>query len=77
MFTSSSTGQPKGAVIPHQGVLSLMRWVRDNICDAVVSRFSNINPLHFDNAVYDLYGALANGATLVPVETAAQTNPAR
>ena len=43
----------------------------------MVSRFSNINPLHFDNAVYDLYGGLANGATLVPVETAAQTNPAR
>ena len=77
MFTSGSTGQPKSAVIPHQGVLSLMRWVPDNICDAVVSRFSNINPLHFDNAVYDLYGGLANGATLVPVETVAQTNPAR
>jgi D-alanine--poly(phosphoribitol) ligase subunit 1 len=77
MFTSGSTGQPKGAVIPHQGVLSLMRWVRDSVCDAAASRFSNINPLHFDNAVYDLYGGLANGATLVPVETAAQTNPAR
>ena len=24
MFTSGSTGEPKGAVIPHQGVLSLM-----------------------------------------------------
>lgn len=77
MFTSGSTGEPKGAVIPHQGVLSLMCWVRDSICDPAASRFSNINPLHFDNAVYDLYGGLANGATLVPVETAAQTNPAR
>jgi D-alanine--poly(phosphoribitol) ligase subunit 1 len=77
MFTSGSTGQPKGAVIPHQGVVSLMQWVRDSVCDPVVSRFSNINPLHFDNAVYDLYGGLANGATLVPVETTAQTNPAR
>src|SRR5262245_3341128 len=69
MFTSGSTGEPKGAVIPHQGVLSLMRWVRDSVCDPAASRFSNINPLHFDNAVYDLYGGLANGATLVPVET--------
>jgi D-alanine--poly(phosphoribitol) ligase subunit 1 len=77
MFTSGSTGEPKGAVIPHQGVLSLMRWVKDAVCDPAASRFSNINPLHFDNAVYDLYGGLVNGATLVPVETSTQTNPAR
>jgi D-alanine--poly(phosphoribitol) ligase subunit 1 len=77
MFTSGSTGEPKGAVIPHQGVLSLMRWVRNSICDPAMSRFSNINPLHFDNAVFDLYGGLVNGATLVPVETSTQTNPAR
>jgi D-alanine--poly(phosphoribitol) ligase subunit 1 len=77
MFTSGSTGEPKGAVIPHQGVLSLMRWVRNSVCDPAAARFSNINPLHFDNAVYDLYGGLVNGATLVPVETSTQTNPAR
>jgi D-alanine--poly(phosphoribitol) ligase subunit 1 len=77
MFTSGSTGEPKGAVIAHQGVLSLMRWVRNSVCDPAAARFSNINPLHFDNAVYDLYGGLVNGATLVPIETSAQTNPAR
>jgi D-alanine--poly(phosphoribitol) ligase subunit 1 len=77
MFTSGSTGEPKGAVIPHQGVLSLMRWVRNTVCDPGTARFSNINPLHFDNSVYDLYGGLLNGATLVPVETGLQPNPAR
>jgi D-alanine--poly(phosphoribitol) ligase subunit 1 len=77
MFTSGSTGEPKGAVIPHQGVLSLMQWARYGVCDPAAARFSNINPLHFDNAVYDLYGGLVNGATVVPVETSTQTNPAR
>jgi D-alanine--poly(phosphoribitol) ligase subunit 1 len=28
MFTSGSTGEPKGAVVPHQGILSLMEWAR-------------------------------------------------
>lgn len=77
MFTSGSTGEPKGAVIPHQGVLSLMRWVRSSVCEPATARFSNINPLHFDNSVYDIYGGLLNGATLVPVETGLQPNPAR
>src|SRR6185436_10660516 len=31
MFTSGSTGQPKGAVIPHQGVLNLMAWARSRV----------------------------------------------
>jgi D-alanine--poly(phosphoribitol) ligase subunit 1 len=76
MFTSGSTGEPKGAVIPHQGVLSLMRWARSLVPRLSDARFSNINPLHFDNAVFDLYGGLVNGAALVPVETSQLANPA-
>ena len=29
---------------------------------------SNLNPLHFDNSVFDIYGSMFNGATLVPIE---------
>ena len=59
-------------MVPHQGILSLMQWVREDICDPKTSRFANINPLHFDNSVYDLFGGLLNGATLVPVETSSR-----
>jgi D-alanine--poly(phosphoribitol) ligase subunit 1 len=75
MFTSGSTGDPKGAVIPHQGVLSLMRWVREWVHEPADEIFSNLNPLHFDNSVFDLYCGLLNGATLAPVDTAAAHNP--
>jgi len=75
MFTSGSTGEPKGAVIPHQGVVTLMTWARDKVIKGEQLRFSNLNPLHFDNSVFDLYCGLMNGATLVPVETAALSNP--
>lgn len=75
MFTSGSTGEPKGAVIPHQGVLSLMQWARDDLGVPPGARFSNINPLHFDNSVFDLYCGLVNGAALVPIETGAINNP--
>jgi D-alanine--poly(phosphoribitol) ligase subunit 1 len=75
MFTSGSTGEPKGAVIPHQGVLGLMRWAKSLFDASEAPRFSNINPLHFDNSVFDLYCGLMNGAALVPVETAKSSNP--
>jgi D-alanine--poly(phosphoribitol) ligase subunit 1 len=76
MFTSGSTGEPKGAVIPHQGVLSLMKWARDMVDASPRERFTAINPLHFDNSVFDIYCGLLNGAALVPVETSEITNPA-
>jgi D-alanine--poly(phosphoribitol) ligase subunit 1 len=76
MFTSGSTGEPKGAVIPHQGVLSLMTWARDMVQASARERFTNINPLHFDNSVFDIYCGLLNGAALVPVETSEITNAA-
>lgn len=75
MFTSGSTGEPKGAVIPHQGVLSLRRWARTHLCLSENTRFSNINPLHFDNSVFDLYCGLMNGKALIPIETGALSNP--
>jgi D-alanine--poly(phosphoribitol) ligase subunit 1 len=76
MFTSGSTGEPKGAVIPHQGVLTLMRWARDQVHRGHGERFTNINPLHFDNSIFDIYCGLFNGAALVPIETGEVTNPA-
>jgi D-alanine--poly(phosphoribitol) ligase subunit 1 len=39
-------------------------------------RFTNINPLHFDNSVFDIYCGLFNGAALLPIETSEIANPA-
>ena len=76
MFTSGSTGEPKGAVIPHRGVLSLIDWAKEMVRASPGERFTNINPLHFDNSVFDIYCGLFNGAALMPIETSEITNPA-
>src|SRR6185436_12252375 len=75
MFTSGSTGEPKGAVIPQMGIVSLMAWSRSLLGDADQHRFTGINPLHFDNSVFDFYCGLVSGATLAPVETSQIVNP--
>lgn len=65
MFTSGSTGFPKGAIIKQEGVLNLIRWSQEFIGITNENIFCNINHLHFDNSVFDIYCSLFNGSTLV------------
>jgi D-alanine--poly(phosphoribitol) ligase subunit 1 len=68
MFTSGSTGEPKGAVIPHQGVLNLADWAATDLAISPHDRLSSVNPLHFDNSVFDIYAGLLNGAGLIALD---------
>jgi D-alanine--poly(phosphoribitol) ligase subunit 1 len=66
MFTSGSTGFPKGAVMTHTNVLNLIEWSRATFGIEVDDRLTNVNPLFFDNSVFDFYASLFNVACLVP-----------
>ena len=39
--------------------------------------FTSVNPLYFDNSVFDLYGSVLNGASLVPFDAATISDPYR
>jgi len=69
MFTSGSTGQPKGAVMSHANVLSLIAWGRDRFRVTPEDVFSNVNPIFFDNSVFDFYTSIFSGALLIPLTT--------
>lgn len=66
MFTSGSTGFPKGAVMTHANVLNLVEWSRETYSVTPEDVLTNLNPLYFDNSVFDFYSALFTGACLVP-----------
>lgn len=68
MFTSGSTGKPKGVAITHANVLNLSSWARDYLAIGSGTRMTNVNPMHFDNSVFDFYCSLLNGATLLPID---------
>ena len=68
MFTSGSTGEPKGVVIPHQGVLQLVGWAARDLEIGPGDRLTNVNPIFFDNSVFDIYAALLNGAAVVALD---------
>ena len=66
MFTSGSTGFPKGAVMTHANVMNLIDWSRETFNIKPRDILTNVNPLYFDNSVFDFYSSLFNGCRLVP-----------
>jgi D-alanine--poly(phosphoribitol) ligase subunit 1 len=75
MFTSGSTGFPKGAVMTHANVLNLIAWSQETFSITVDDTLTNVNPLYFDNSVFDFYAALFTGARLLPVSKEETSDP--
>ncbi|MEO8066930.1 MAG: amino acid adenylation domain-containing protein [Flavobacteriales bacterium] len=75
MFTSGSTGFPKGAVMTHRNVLNFIAWGRTQYAITPDDVMTGVNPIYFDNSVFDLYVSIFNGATLVPFGTAHVRDP--
>jgi amino acid adenylation domain-containing protein len=64
MYTSGSTGSPKGVCIPHAGVVRLVKSANyaDLSSDQVFLQFA---PISFDASTFEIWGSLLNGARLV------------
>jgi amino acid adenylation domain-containing protein len=77
LFTSGSTGVPKGVVITHANVIHFVDWAVRRFGLGPDDRISGHSPLHFDLSTFDVYGALAAGATLHPIPPEANLLPHR
>jgi len=77
MFTSGSTGIPKGAVMSHANVLSFVAWAQGRFQLTPEDILSNVNPMYFDNSVFDFYATIFSGASLVPVSSPQVREPAQ
>ncbi len=66
-YTSGSTGRPKGVMMPHQQVVQLACAI-DYMRMGPGERVAQASNASFDAAVYEVWGALLNGATLVGID---------
>jgi amino acid adenylation domain-containing protein len=76
LYTSGSTGNPKGVVHTHRGALSFVGWCSRKFAYSREDRFASHAPLHFDLSVHDLFVSLRQGATLVLIGEELGKNPA-
>lgn len=63
MYTSGSTGEPKGCMIPHRGVVRLVKntnYIQINPSDCI----AQISNVAFDALTFEIWGALLNGASV-------------
>jgi D-alanine--poly(phosphoribitol) ligase subunit 1 len=75
MFTSGSTGLPKGAVMSHANLLWFISWARERFSITPDDVLTNVNPIYFDNSVFDFYSAIFTGAALVPLTSEQVRDP--
>jgi D-alanine--poly(phosphoribitol) ligase subunit 1 len=75
VFTSGSTGAPKGATMSHANVFELIDWSIQEFSFGPGEILTNLNPCYFDNFVFDFYSSIFTGATIVPFTKNELRNP--
>ncbi|HZX57351.1 MAG TPA: AMP-binding protein, partial [Mucilaginibacter sp.] len=68
IYTSGSTGRPKGVMIEHHSAVNLCLWVNKEYNIGADDRLLFITSMCFDLSVYDIFGILAAGGSIVIVE---------
>lgn len=64
LFTSGSTGVPKGVSITHRSVEDFINWLTDTYPISQDDTFGSQSPFYFDNSIPEIYSCMKTGATL-------------
>ena len=76
IFTSGSTGLPKGVMIDHRGAVNTILDMNSRFRVGAGDRVLALSSLSFDLSVYDIFGMLAAGATIIMPASSPIPDPA-
>lgn len=77
LYTSGSTGLPKGVMLSQRNATSFVQWASETFAPTDADRFSSHAPFHFDLSILDIYLAIKHGATLILIDEEVGKAPAR
>ena len=77
IFTSGTTGNPKGVQVNHKSAVNLIEWVNQTFGVSIHDKLIWTTNLSFDLSVYDVFGILAAGATVRIVSDEEKLDPGR
>ncbi|MEO0035911.1 MAG: hypothetical protein RLZZ501_1934, partial [Pseudomonadota bacterium] len=75
LYTSGTTGQPKGVMISHRAALNTIADINARFAVGPNDRGLGLAALGFDLSVYDIFGLFAAGGTLVLPDPARRGDP--
>ncbi|PMB23827.1 non-ribosomal peptide synthetase [Fischerella thermalis] len=76
IYTSGSTGLPKGVMIDHRGAVNTITDINQRFGIGSDDKILALSSLNFDLSVYDIFGTLAAGGTIVIPDASARKYPA-
>ncbi len=77
LYTSGSTGEPKGVAVCHRAALNTCADICDRFGLGPADRVLGLSSLSFDLSVWDIFGVLGAGGALILPEPGARRDPAR
>lgn len=77
LYTSGSTGDPKGVMIAHRTILTFINWCHETFKMTEEDRVTSHAPLHFDLSTFDIYVTIKAGGTVVLVPEKLSVFPIR
>ncbi|MCK5355155.1 MAG: AMP-binding protein, partial [Methyloprofundus sp.] len=77
LYTSGSTGSPKGVALSHQALANFSTWANKTFHLNQHDRIASLAPLHFDLSIFDLFSSLAAGASVYFLPSRLSLSPSR